>query len=304
MEVEAAEVLAVCIALAFRAGEIIRAVSASGELHTTMKGVNDPCTLADLTAQKLIVSTLARHFPGLVVIGEEEVEGDESTAATDIDPAATSALLGVSRRLRLDNTVVWVDPLDGTIAFVRGDLAGVTTIIGISVDGVPVYGIVAEPFSTPPVAFWGGEAVGCWRLVEGEPYPGTRHFVPAQLPRVIVTSGNHSRPQDIDFLQAMNEGEIVQAGGGARKMLMVLKGEVAACVYLRRGMSKWDTCGPEALIKAVGGWLTDIYGRSILYEQTAERSNEAGVICMQPIVVMDRGLLERIVKQFEENQRS
>lgn len=42
---------------------------------------------------------------------------------------------------------VWIDPLDGTSDFVRGNLPAVTVLIGLSIDGHSRLGIVHTPFS-------------------------------------------------------------------------------------------------------------------------------------------------------------
>ena len=43
---------------------------------------------------------------------------------------------------------VWVDPLDGTREYVEGPehWSGVTVLIGVSVKGVPVAGVIHQPF--------------------------------------------------------------------------------------------------------------------------------------------------------------
>ncbi len=46
-----------------------------------------------------------------------------------------------------DDVIVWVDPLDGTLSYVKGELDAVTTLIGLSVGSVPVLGIIGYPFS-------------------------------------------------------------------------------------------------------------------------------------------------------------
>lgn len=46
-----------------------------------------------------------------------------------------------------DDVIVWVDPLDGTLSYVNGELDAVTTLIGLSVGSVPVLGIIGYPFS-------------------------------------------------------------------------------------------------------------------------------------------------------------
>ena len=42
--------------------------------------------------------------------------------------------------------MVWIDPLDGTSDFVKGNLSAVTVLIGLAIDGVPKIGIVHNPF--------------------------------------------------------------------------------------------------------------------------------------------------------------
>lgn len=45
------------------------------------------------------------------------------------------------------------------------------------------------------------------------------------------------------------------------QVLLLLDGKVHAYVFASPGCKKWDTCGPEALLKAKGGTLTDMHGR-------------------------------------------
>ena len=42
---------------------------------------------------------------------------------------------------------VWIDPIDGTKAFSEGDLEHVTNMIGITVAGRPLVGIIHKPFT-------------------------------------------------------------------------------------------------------------------------------------------------------------
>ena len=42
--------------------------------------------------------------------------------------------------------IVWIDPLDGTRGFARGQVTVVTSLIGVSIKGKPSIGIVHRPF--------------------------------------------------------------------------------------------------------------------------------------------------------------
>lgn len=44
------------------------------------------------------------------------------------------------------NATVWIDPLDGTSDFVKGNLSAVTVLIGVAIDGLPKIGVVHNPF--------------------------------------------------------------------------------------------------------------------------------------------------------------
>lgn len=43
---------------------------------------------------------------------------------------------------------VWIDPLDGTKDFVKGNLSACTVLIGLVINGIPKIGVVHHPFKT------------------------------------------------------------------------------------------------------------------------------------------------------------
>lgn len=45
-----------------------------------------------------------------------------------------------------EKAVVWIDPLDGTSDFVKGNLSAVTVLIGLAIEGIPKIGVVHNPF--------------------------------------------------------------------------------------------------------------------------------------------------------------
>ena len=58
----------------------------------------------------------------------------------------------------------------------------------------------------------------------------------------------------------------------------MLERRVLAYVHASRGCSLWDTCAPEAILKAGGGMLTDVFGKKISYLSTDETSVKTGVL--------------------------
>lgn len=76
----------------------------------------------------------------------DKVMGDNSHevgAATPLElmPGA------FSEELTTSDVAVWIDPIDGTKAFSDGDLEHVTNMIGITVAGRPLVGIIHKPFT-------------------------------------------------------------------------------------------------------------------------------------------------------------
>ncbi len=58
----------------------------------------------------------------------------------------------------------------------------------------------------------------------------------------------------------------------------MLEGKAHAYVFASPGCKKWDTAGPEAVLNAAGGKLTDIHGNILPYHQNVQRRNTSGVL--------------------------
>lgn len=124
--------LATAHALADRAGEVILP-------HFRTKAVVDhkggdffdPVTVADRDAERAIRDALEDIYPGHGIIGEE------------------------FGKTRADASYCWIiDPIDGTRAFIMGQpLWG--TLIGLTKDGAPRFGLMDQPFTEE--RFWSDE---------------------------------------------------------------------------------------------------------------------------------------------------
>jgi len=163
-----------CVHLAYLAGKAVRAVqrdreqSGSAALGASLKDATDTrsyLTTADLRAQKVIVDGLRQAFPRLVLVSEEEENGDSAAEAladpgswypyaVDDDKAGFYRPVSLTERdlpveygsVELTELVVFIDPVDGTREFVEGRLDSVQTLIGIAWRGRPIAGVVGLPF--------------------------------------------------------------------------------------------------------------------------------------------------------------
>src|SRR5580692_7741557 len=75
---------------------------AAGDVQ--MKGKDDPVTIADQESERVLTERFTDYLPGSTVVGEEGVSRDKS----------------VLNRLKDDDPVWIIDPIDGTRNFVAG----------------------------------------------------------------------------------------------------------------------------------------------------------------------------------------
>jgi len=74
------------------------------------------------------------------------------------------------------------------------------------------------------------------------------------------------------------EERIKRVGGAGNKCIMVAAGVTDVYLYPCPGTNKWDTCAPEAILRAAGGVLTDPTGKQIDYSDASEVRNLAGIV--------------------------
>jgi len=265
------------------AGSIVRKVLDKGNLGVIDKGINDLQTRADRAAQLYIVSNLAKQFPKASIIGEES---DESLAEDkDLESLISSAnaegtdqfpeilTKDVSDEIKSiseEDIVIWVDPLDGTAEFTQGLVEHVTVLVGITVNGSPVAGVVHQPFfKTTGRTIWGIPGTGCGGMEFKKPPTGKR---------IITTTRSHPSARVEAAINALEPTEVLRVGGSGHKVMLLLEGKAHAYVYASAGCKKWDSCGPEAILVAAGGKLTDMSGELYQYHKTVEHLNKDGIL--------------------------
>ena len=155
-KVKISEFLSVCSFLMKEAGEIISQTRASNNLKEEWKGKNDPMTIADVKSQTLIEKGLRKFWPNLSIVGEEDVEyqGDLNFDFSSINKELIPGEIFIQNESKeiinnefdLDESMVWIDPLDGTLNYVNNELDAVTTLIGVSSKNRPLMGLVCQHY--------------------------------------------------------------------------------------------------------------------------------------------------------------
>ncbi|XP_046433572.1 3'(2'),5'-bisphosphate nucleotidase 1 [Neodiprion fabricii] len=276
-------VVASSVTVAGRAGKIIRDVMTGGELNIVNKGKNDPQTEADRSAQRCIVASLSRQFPNVAIIGEEgpsNCEVPSDWVVTDSD----QQVLGVRLPQDLEEVedkdlCIWVDPLDGTSEYAQGLVEHVTVLIGVAVREKAVGGIIHQPYYKNPEdgslgrTLWG---------IDGVATGGLQLIPPPEGKRIVTTTRSHSDGTVQSALDALEADEILKVGGAGHKVMLLLEGKAHAYVFASAGCKRWDTCAPEAILRAFGGTLTDIHGECYSYNAETSHPNTRGVLATAP----------------------
>ncbi|XP_016523808.1 3'(2'),5'-bisphosphate nucleotidase 1 isoform X1 [Poecilia formosa] len=294
--------------VAEKAGAIVRKVLHSGELGIVEKtGANDLQTLADRLAQKSICASLSRRFPKVTIIGEEDLPCEE-VQEDMIENGQAEEILQKScpkeyEALKEEELVVWVDPLDGTKEYTEASsclhlqavdqkphkeldkthstairlLDNVTVLIGIAYGGRAIAGVINQPFYNYQLG--SGAVLG--RTIWGVLGLGAFGFQLQEVPadkRIVTTTRSHSNKTVTDCVNAMEPHDIIRVGGAGNKIIQLIEGKASAYVFASPGCKKWDTCGPEAILHAVGGKLTDMFGNPYHYNAEIKHMNSAGVL--------------------------
>lgn len=269
--------------------------------------------MADLSVQKLYTVGLNSYFPGIKVIGEENVEEskkmeiDESgimKRVRDLVPLIHDKSVKEDQRtvwgseLELSRLGVWVDPLDGTKDYTVGKVQCVTSLVGITVDDCPEFGVVHKPFSDGDLekqeSYFGGKGLGVIRYSDSEAtfasLPKIQDKEPQEM--VLLTTCSHYSATTEKILKLINPSKLLRVGGAGNKMLGVIAGKGNCYVYPSKGLKLWDTCAGEALLRAVGGYISDCLGKPIVYGSELQVK---GVI-----VARSKDLFDKLVKQLQD----
>lgn len=60
---------------------------------------------------------------------------------------------------------------------------------------------------------------------------------------------------------------------------MMVEGEADSLAYIGSRTSRWDLCAGEALVKAMGGTITDMDGKEFIYDaDSKDNINKGGVL--------------------------
>ncbi|KAL7727325.1 hypothetical protein ACLKA6_008609 [Drosophila palustris] len=183
--------------------------------------------------------------------------------------------------LNYSNLGVWIDPIDATAEYISGDtiftnfpgitstgLDCVTVLIGVYErdSGIPVMGIVAQPFGNKleehvysTSMYWGV----CLSTLQAH----NCNFA-AREGHERGKIGIFSSSEDSKILQHFLDlkYELAFSAGAGHKALKVISNDASVYMLSKGSTFKWDTCAPQAILRALGGDILD-YATSVAEQQ-------------------------------------
>ena len=227
------------------AGSFLRLMSFS-DLQIFQKSEGEVFTTFDLESERLIKNHILMHFPDHIILAEES-EREQKTIPTD-------------------NSVIWfIDPLDGTKAFLRGNFAFVSMSIAAWDNSGLLAGVVYNPFTD---------------MLYSASKDGKVHLNGTALPPPSDCSIGEARIL-VDFSDRLSDslkyklatsdldkriGRGYRLGGGISQHLMLI-----AQGTLHGGLSWgigrkgkfWDIAAASLILETLGLKLTNLEGKTI-----------------------------------------
>ena len=181
------------------------------------------------------------------------------------------------------DAIVWIDPLDGTSDFVKNNLPACTVLVGLAIKGYSRLGVVHQPFSDADESkgktYYATAEHGVWELDCDEKQsaqdalnrspkllqPYENDEVTAETDIKIAVSLQHFSETMKTVQEKIMPSSYAKIGGAGNKCNNVALGTVNSYVHPSPGLKHWDLCAPESVIKAMGGWATDLKNERLTY---------------------------------------
>jgi 3'(2'), 5'-bisphosphate nucleotidase len=231
------------------AGQLVRHFYDKGAtVH--WKGDGDPVTAADEAANEHLVTGLQSLFPTDGILAEEST--DDLT--------------------RLARHRLWlVDPLDGTKEFVS-HIDEFSIMVGLAIDGIPVLGVVYQPVQDLLLRAVPGMLAQLVQRDSMRPLAVTNTADPAAMR--LVASRSHRNPLVDGVRRRLGLTQERPSGSVGLKVALLATGQCDLYIHPAPGLKEWDTCAPDAILRAAGGIMTDAWGRPLAYNQRDHRQRQ------------------------------
>ena len=216
------------------------------------KNNDDPVTLADLEVNDLIIKRINEKYKNFnwEILSEENFKINTQY---------------------FDNAEwLWVlDPLDGTKDFIQGT-ENYAMHLALNYKRKPYIGVVLIPEKDE---LWISHAEKIWcEKRDGsirKPNLSEKNILQEMT---IVTSKNHRNQRLKDLIEKINFKKTIVMGSIGCKVASIIRGEsdiyIALSLPGKSAPKDWDFAAPEAILKAAGGYITNIDNDDLVYNKT------------------------------------
>ena len=244
-------------------------------------------------AQQEILIRYNRSDEPLPLAQTKDVDPETSSSSTSSNDHAPEATKLEDYVVDSSRVAVFIDPLDGTKAYAKGDYAPVSILVAIILDDRPCFGVICKPFGnvlgqpsildTGCVAIYGGNLLGAAYAAGGP----VCTFKPKDqfLPRAVISSSRsggivEEYVKHLGSLGMIDPEPMMISGAGEKSLRLVLRSQNEGLWFFPKpGTSLWDVAASDALLRATGGKLTDKNGNELDYTKSrTEAENKDGLI--------------------------
>jgi histidinol-phosphatase len=229
--------------IAHEAGVIMREYFGLGLQHT-FKLDHSPLTVADEKIHQLVVLSLEAAYPDHSLLGEE------------------------GRNIK-DSPYVWVfDPIDGTAAFLRGVPTNVFSLALVK-DGVPLVGVVYDPYSDLLYTAIKGEGA----FMNGLPISTSAH---TELAHSYVEIDGQRWLKGTEFFERCVASHVrfLSYSSTVYAHMMVATGQLQGAIF--PPTDPWDCAAAKVIVEEAGGVTSDLHGNEQRYDESTKGFVSAG----------------------------
>jgi 3'(2'), 5'-bisphosphate nucleotidase len=213
-------------------------------VEVSYKQGHDPVTQADKDANTFLVQTIQNAFPQDAVLAEESADNTS----------------------RLSNPRLWcIDPIDGTRDFIAHS-PDFIMMVGLAIEGKAALGLMLHP---PSQQLYVGYHSTAYVLQGSTHTPLHTNTCNSFNQATCMVSRSHPSSLVQHFTHTLGIPHCIPRGSVGLKMAAVASGEADIYMSGSTQIKEWDTCAPEAILKAAGGCVSDVYGNPLTYNKSS-----------------------------------
>lgn len=208
-----------------KAGEQIIRMRNAPDFNVEIKPDKSPVSNADIWANSYFSEIIQKNFPGEIIVGEESED----------------------KSYPKGSELIWyIDPIDGTKNYVKGS-DHFYILIGLSIDGIPSFGIYYKPVTGQFITGYGKNNVYLVDHSDNQTPLSANQYIPENSAFIM-------KRVDQELKEALKNKFGIERHHYIKdkvEMLGPLFGESNGYITMRR-TAFWDLCTPAAIMRAAG----------------------------------------------------